>query len=539
MENIMPRIPVEDRKRIAALLATVDRQEAREKENKKKSDEVFRRIDAETAERIRTSPDMDADTRIAQTRRLASKGTYVFPKQRERAEAEQELGIVAVNQGDGTRRLQDLRKPGKPGLMTPQEIVDAGSRLDRYHQRMKDINKGTTPRTTPKPSTDPATERQLKVASAWAEQGKTPEEKRQRRRTVEKMAKNKFGRATTVSENINRELVDQYKSILQENILRTIVQGAKAGAKSVYKWLTGNKGMVPRVTDPVARGIGRVVKASPRTTVKVQKALRGTVRGAGPAAVVAGVVGTSNYFQGGRQSDAESIGIDDSDRLSYPSMGDMESSGSGRSGRSRGSRRYEANIDVIKNLADLNYEPEIEQLAALHSSGKGVNYRNRTVGIQRSLAYNLARRIGDKEAMSALKAPENKIMPVERRGKSNITIGSGVGGKPILVGGSYVDPNSPAGRIAAEKAKTPEAIKAEVKRVADERTERFRREAEAMANLEASKERRRGGGRVNQSPSPGAGQVSVPVLPTPSTGPEPSNQGRKTPGPPKENIPQR
>lgn len=247
----MPRLSVEDtireietrqasmtpEQRRANLLASIDRMEAREKESKKKSDEVLARIDNETAERIRTSPYMDSETRIAQTRRLEDRGVYVFPNQRERAEATRELGIIAVDQGDGTKSLQDLRKTGRPGLMTPEEIVDAGDRLDRYHERMREIDRGgrspTTRRVPPvKPTTkaqvedptltmglDPTTERQVKVVRAWVDKAPNVAEKQRRMKVLEKMAKNQFGRVSPIDENNINSLANKYKILLENKII--------------------------------------------------------------------------------------------------------------------------------------------------------------------------------------------------------------------------------------------------------------------------------------------------------------------------------
>lgn len=418
------------------LLTRVANMETREKQSKIESDKLMRKIDLETAERIKTSPDMDSETRIAQTRRLGEKGIYVFPGQKERAEARQELGIIAVGQGNQPTQLQDLRRAGRPGLMTPQEIADAGTRLDTYHQRIREINRRN--RALGRPTITPPQQR-----------GRAPQMENQ---------------------NLNRELVESYKEQLSENI---VLRGVARAAKGIKDFFTNPKGIIPRITDPIVRGLTRR-GVSARNRVR---AMRGA-RAAGRGSVLAGA---GYAMSGGGNFDAGELGA-----RSLPDQSNMPTRGGGR-GQSR--RRYEANIDVIRDLADTagQSEMEIEQLAGMHSGGAGVNYRNRTIGLQRSLAYNLAKRRGDREAMGALKSRESTLIPVERRGRSNTSIGSGVGGKPILVGGSYVDPNSPQGRINAEIAARPENVAARAAAKAAEDKEYEERVRKAKAKLDASR----------------------------------------------------
>ena len=484
------------------LLTRVANMETREKQSKIESDKLMRKIDLETAERIKTSPDMDSETRIAQTRRLGEKGIYVFPGQKERAEARQELGIIAVGQGNQPTQLQDLRRAGRPGLMTPQEIADAGTRLDTYHQRIKEINRKN--RALGRPTITPPQQR-----------GRAPQMENQ---------------------NLNRELVESYKEQLSENI---VLRGLAAGAKAVRDFFVSPKGLIPKVTDPIARRLTR--GRSPKTVRSVRRG----ARAAGRAAVGAGIgYAAGSTVLGGGDFDAGELGA-----RSLPDQSNMPTRGGGR-GQSR--KRYEANIDVIRDLADTagQSEMEIEQLAGMHSGGAGVNYRNRTIGLQRSLAYNLAKRRGDKEAMGALKSRESKLMPVERQG-GGFSVGTGVGGRPIVTGGSYVNPNSPQGRINAEIAARPENVAARKAAKAAEDTEYAERVRKAKAKLDASRTPslaqvlgNLGKAMTSPLPSqtsipPATGQTSVPVTPRPSTGAPLPNDERPTYGPPKVNVPKR
>lgn len=272
-----PRKPVEDRiKEIEArqaamspqqrrqdLLTRVGNMETREKQEKIKSNEVMQRIDRQTAERIRTNPDMDADTRIAQTRRLAERGVYVFPGQKERAEANQEFGIIAVRQGNQPTQLQDLRRAGKPGLMSTQEIINASSRFDRYHERMKQINRqynsgGRMRTNTGTPLKSPST----------SPQTKTPGEE--------------------IPFLLRREAVENYKNQLNESI------GAKVGQKAAQavKYLTGPGGFVPKIVDPVfdvvkwaARKVGIAGPAAGKAIRRTNQATRAAVRVGVPVAI--------------------------------------------------------------------------------------------------------------------------------------------------------------------------------------------------------------------------------------------------------------
>lgn len=481
------------------LLARVDRMEKEGEESRIRSAEETRKRNEESAERMRTNPNIDPETRIGEVRRLAKSGVYVFPSQKETAQARQELGIIAVGQGNQPTRLQDLRAQGEPKLMTPQEIADASTRFDAYHKRMREINRRAMGR--PTPSRPPS---QLT--------GRNPQMENQ---------------------NLNRELVESYKEQLGENI---VLRGVARAARGIRDFFTNPRGIIPRITDPIVRRLTR--GRSPKT----MRSVRGRARAAGRAAVLAGA---GYAMSGGGDFDAGELGA-----RSLPNQSNMPTRGGGRS-QSR--RRYEANIDVIRDLADTagQSEMEIEQLAGMHSGGAGVNYRNRTIGVQRALAYNLAKRRGDGEAMGALKSRESTLIPVERRGRSNISIGSGVGGKPILVGGSYVDPNSPQGRINAEIAARPENVAArQAAKEAEDReyAERVRKATEKLnASRTPSLTRVLGNlGRAMTSPlpsqtsiPPATGQTSVPVTPRPSTGAPLPNDGRPTSGPPRVNVPKR
>ena len=496
------------------LLARVDRMEKEGEESRIRSAEETRRRNEESAERMRTNPNIDPETRIGEVRRLERSGVYVFPDQKERAEARQELGIIAVGQGNQPTQLQDLRRAGRPGLMTPQEIADAGTRLDTYHQRIKEINRKN--RALGRPTITPPQQRGRPTITPPQQRGRAPQMENQ---------------------NLNRELVESYKEQLSENI---VLRGLAAGAKAVRDFFVSPKGLIPKVTDPIVRRLTR--GRSPKTVRSVRRG----ARAAGRAAVGAGIgYAAGSTVLGGGDFDAGELGA-----RSLPDQSNMPTRGGGR-GQSR--RRYEANIDVIRDLADTagQSEMEIEQLAGMHSGGAGVNYRNRTIGLQRSLAYNLAKRRGDREAMGALKSRESPLIPVERRGRSNTSIGSGVGGKPILVGGSYVDPNSPQGRINAEIAARPENVAARQAAKAAEDTEYAERVRKAKAKLDASRTPslaqvlgNLGKAMTSPLPSqtsipPATGQTSVPVTPRPSTGAPLPNDERPTYGPPKVNVPKR
>jgi hypothetical protein len=158
-----PRIPIEQRikeieerqaamtpeQRTSNLIQTVDRQILEYQENKKKGDEERKIRDELTAEQIRSGKFQgDYDALIQNVQRLESNGVYITEAQKQRAEARQEFGIVAVPQiysedpqkVKDSMMLQDIRS-GSGTLMTPDEIVAAGDRFDAYHETIRQINR--------------------------------------------------------------------------------------------------------------------------------------------------------------------------------------------------------------------------------------------------------------------------------------------------------------------------------------------------------------------------------------------------------------
>jgi len=385
------------------LLASVERGQQEYESSKEKTKKLTDELDARSAERLRRGEtNFDPDTIRSEVQRLNKKGVYVSDAGKEHAQARQELGIVAVDQGSfGPSRLQDLNRSGTPRLMTGQEVAQAGERFDKFFAKSKEITNRTNDRTIDYfKKYNPSMLKKLPNTFANSSPSTAPTKPQSTSPLV-------------------RESVEHYKEKLNEGAGSAL----KRVGKGVLDWSTRPGGFVGKVVDPIVSGVGwlgRKLGLMNRTTakglVRGRQAARAAVR-VGVPAVIAGRI-ASNWWNGPKQYDYGESGIESGGRFN-PNSGMSGVSGTKRK------KEYEVNYDVSDALASGDEEPRLRQIAAMQDRGESPSYISRTIARQRTLAHGIAKARGDKEAMKRLRqglspgawsGGDPVIQPVERRG---------------------------------------------------------------------------------------------------------------------------
>lgn len=248
-----------------------------------------------------------------------------------------------------------------------------------------------------------------------------------------------------MSQNLNREQIETYKIILTE---APSLSGAWNAARTVASNIWRSR--------PVA-----TVKGAANRLWKAP-GVAATVKTAGVAgAVAAGAYGAAKLLQ----PNTPQINPKDAKQPEINFGGSQKSYNQSNTTPSNSTM---VNFDVATKMATSGSgtpRDYFKHVANLQNSGADINTRTSNITRTRALAANMA-----KADMQSAKQEHGKnsaeyktaaasfnrwhtetspIQPVERNG-GGFSVGRGVGGKPVITGGSYVNPNSAEARVRAD-----------------------------------------------------------------------------------------
>jgi len=248
-----------------------------------------------------------------------------------------------------------------------------------------------------------------------------------------------------MSQNLNREQIETYKIILTE---APSLSGAWNAARTVASNIWRSR--------PVA-----TVKGAANRLWKAP-GVAATVKTAGVAgAVAAGAYGAAKLLQ----PNTPQINPKDAKQPEINFGGSQKSYNQSNTTPSNSTM---VNFDVATKMATSGSgtpRDYFKHVANLQNSGADINTRTSNITRTRALAANMA-----KADMQSAKQEHGKnsaeyktaaasfnrwhtetspIQPVERNG-GGFGVGRGVGGKPVITGGSYVNPNSAEARVRAD-----------------------------------------------------------------------------------------
>lgn len=228
--------------------------------------------------------------------------------------------------------------------------------------------------------------------------------------------------------NLNRNLVENYKQHLNEGLLDKVVLPAAVGIKN---WLTAPGGIAGKVVDPLARVFG----SASRSTVKAVKAGRAAVR--------------LGIGAGGAYLGAKALGIGDQDQTT-PDFGPSRMQEP--SGRLRRESRKEAKRrEALTRGLELSAAAEAGSPEELIAAKVGTSNRARAIAanVQKEKIKRLkaaGKKKGDPEydaavgALSTVRPITGPLVTRQRPGKEGM----------IDRTAGYVNPNSPEARVIAD-----------------------------------------------------------------------------------------